>query len=240
MPISQEALNLFHKSLLELDVSSPLEGFDTLYDFQQEAAQTLSLTSITLERDVILKHFVDSLSCLRSGCFEDGQEVIDVGSGAGYPGLPLQLARPKLRFTLLDATKKKVDHLSRACNVLGLQETHALWGRSEELAHKFQYREKFDVAVIRAVGSTATVLELCLPLVRVGGALVIQKGQFEQQELNGSEHFLGELGGEIEKVDKFLLPELGDQRTLITVRKIGACAKKYPRLAGEPAKKPLF
>ncbi|PZA05889.1 16S rRNA (guanine(527)-N(7))-methyltransferase RsmG [Meiothermus sp. PNK-Is4] len=216
-----------------------LEQLGQLYDLLLAANAKTNLTAITDERGFVLKHVVDSLTCGLTRKLEGRQRVIDVGSGAGFPGLPLKIAWPALEMTLLEATRKKVEYLNGAIRALGLRGVSALWGRAEEQAHRAELREVFDRAVVRAVGSAATVAELCLPFVRVGGYLLVQKGPEAEVELAVAQRAIHTLGGRLVELLELRLPEVGDRRKLLLIEKIAETPQPYPRRAGLPAKHPL-
>lgn len=244
MPLSHDIQRLLENSLAELGISliSPdsLEQLSQLYDLLIEANAKTNLTAITDEAGFALKHVVDSLTCLLTGLFEDQENVMDVGTGAGFPGLPLKIVKPDLRMSLLEATRKKVEYLERTVQALALVNVHALWGRAEDLAHQSGLREAYDRAVVRAVGATATVAELCLPFVRVGGFLVIQKGPDLSTELRSSPKALEILGGKLVDIRELRLPVIEDERRLLVIEKTAETPRQYPRRPGIPAKHPLF
>jgi 16S rRNA (guanine527-N7)-methyltransferase len=216
------------------------QAFEKLYMGLLEANQHTNLTAIRDEQGILVKHFMDSLTCLLTRRFDSRQSIIDVGTGAGFPGLPLAIVRPNLEVHLLDATRKKVDYLGKAIQNLGLTNTKPLWGRSEELAHQSQYRQRFDGATARAVSSLSSVLELTLPLVKVGGWVVLQKGPEVEAELEVGKRVSKMLGGQIAEVKRLELPGQSGQRYLVVVDKKSPTPKQYPRKPGVPAKNPLL
>jgi 16S rRNA (guanine527-N7)-methyltransferase len=222
------------------DLGPRIHLFEGLYDHLTEANRKFNLTSLREERDIVLKHFLDSLSCLSSGLLEGPLEVVDVGTGAGFPGLPLKIARPSLKLHFLEATRKKLRHVEESCALLGLENTAFIWGRAEQIAHRPEYRERFDRAVIRAVGSMGQISELCLPLLRVGGYLIAQKGPEVVRELEGAKGGLRPLGGVLEEVKELKLPQSGDQRRLVIIKKVAATEPRYPRRPEAIARHGLF
>jgi 16S rRNA (guanine527-N7)-methyltransferase len=197
-----------------------------------------NLTAITEPEQVIVKHFLDSLSIAPIIQPLPAATLIDIGSGAGFPGVPLKIAMPSLRVTLLDSTGKKVQFLKYLITELKLGEAVALHARAEELAHDPAYREKYDVAVARAVAELSTLLEYALPFVRVGGLFVAQKGVDVAEELDHAGAALSQLGGRLRERVPVQLPGL-EPRYLIVVEKTGHTPAQYPRGAGAPRKKPI-
>lgn len=224
---------------LGLNLEPHAPQFLTLFDLLTEANQTTNLTAIRGEPGIILKHFVDSLTCLAYPDLLEARSVIDVGTGAGFPGLPLAIVQTNTRFDLLDATQRKIEFVRRAIQVLGLKNARALWGRSEELARQNVKRETYQAALSRAVASLATVAELTLPLVQVGGFVLVQKGINVAKEIAQARGALRKLGGELDQVLRLELPISKDARSLIILRKIATTPPSYPRKPGVPAKNPL-
>ncbi len=223
-----------------LDVSGQIDRFALLLKLLQEGNARINLTALKSERDIVLKHFVDSLSCLRGGFLEGELKVLDLGTGAGFPSLPLALVQPLLSMVPLDSTRKKIEYVRATAETLELKNVWPLVGRAETLGHDPAHREEYDRVVVRAVASLPVLVELALPLLRPGGLLVAQKGPITEEELSAGRRAVRLLGGVIEAVTPFELPVLGDPRTLVCVRKTGPTPKKYPRQDGLPAKHPLF
>lgn len=205
-----------------------------------EGNQRLNLTALRTEEDIILKHFVDSLTTLRGGHLDDEWDTLDIGTGAGFPALPLAIVRPDLALTPLDSIRKKIDFVRETAQVLGLKNVTPLVGRAETLGQDTDYRSRFDRAVARAVAPLPVLAELALPLLRVGGLFVSQKGQIAEDELEAGRRAAGEVGGRIVEVDAFSLPILGDARTLVVMEKVRATPAHYPRREGIPTHQPLF
>ncbi len=224
---------------LGVDLEPALPRFELLYERLVEANAMTNLTAIRDERGIILKHFVDSLSCLKSSKLEGPLRVIDVGTGAGFPGLPLKMVRPELEMTFLDATQKKIAFIEGICQEMNLAQTHCVWGRAEELGHNPAHRETYDRALSRAVSALNTLSELCLPLIKVGGFMIAQKGVGVEGELEQAQAAIRKLGGTVQEVISFKLPGLGELRTLVVIEKTSPTPPAYPRRAGVPAKNPL-
>jgi 16S rRNA (guanine527-N7)-methyltransferase len=221
-----------------------LAAFQLYYEELVAWNERFNLTAITEFEAVQIRHFLDSLSCLlaeetRKALNRPDARAIDVGSGAGFPGLPLKLACPGLRLTLLEATGKKVTFLEHVVERLGLQRVTAIHARAEELAHDPAHREGYDLALARAVADLPVVAEYTLPFCKVGGWLVAQKGEAGAAEAWSAEAAIKRLGGELRRVLHVELPGLPEDRSLIVVEKVGPTPEKYPRRAGMPGKRPL-
>jgi len=206
-----------------------------LLDWNQRA----NLTAITDPREVQVKHFADSLACLLAFPEPGPLWVIDVGTGAGFPGVPLKIVRPELRLTLLDSTRKKTLFLEHLVQVLALADVVVLTGRAEEVGRDPAQRETHDVATSRAVAKLAALAELCLPLVRVGGRMIAQKKAGIDAELRAAGRAITVLGGRLLPVQTYRLPDLAEPRWLVVVEKIRPTPPQYPRRVGVPTKKPL-
>ncbi len=201
--------------------------------------QRFNLTAIREPEQVLIKHFFDALSVLKAtGCL-DGQRVIDVGTGAGFPGLALKIACPHMRLTLLDSVAKKVAFCQHIVETLALDDVEVIQGRAEEVAHWEAHREAYDWALARAVARLPVLAEYLLPFVRVGGAMLAQKGETGPSEAQAAQHALEVLGGQLEKIYSLDLPGINETRYLIVVRKQASTPARYPRRPGIPAKRPL-
>lgn len=217
-----------------------LAAFDRYYNELIEWNARINLTAITEYDQVIVKHFLDSISIaptLRS--LAPHGRLVDIGTGAGLPGIPLKIVLPDWHVTLLEATGKKVDFLNHVIAQLNLADTCAIHIRAEDAGQQPIYREQFDVAVARAVAQMATLVEYALPLVRIGGWFIAQKGVDVDDEVKQATYALNELGGRVHQVVPVQLPGL-DVRHLIVVEKIAPTPAKYPRRAGLPERKPLI
>ncbi len=235
--------NLIRYCLEELKINLDEDQINQFKSYQQELLQwnqRTNLTSITETTQVEIKHFIDSLSCLRIIDFPQSKKIIDIGSGAGFPGIPIKIVNPRLEIILLEATQKKAEFCRHILNKFNLNPNAILVGRAEDIAHDVNQREKYDIAISRAVASLPALLELLLPFVKSGGAAIAMKGKDIQQELASAERALQILGGKIEVVQKIFLPILNEERNLIKILKINSTPEKYPRRPGLPVKKPLI
>lgn len=209
-------------------------------DFLLEANKSTNLTAITDYQEALIKHIFDSLVILNRPEFVAAQSLIDVGSGAGIPGIPLAIAQPTKKITLLEATQKKVNFQRDASQYLGLQNTIPLWGRAEEVAHLSAHRESYDLAIGRAVSAANVLAELTLPFVRTGGFVIFYKGQDYPNELQHARYTIDLLGGKfIDSIELFLPFNYG-MRSLLIIQKIKSTPTPYPRKPGTPQKKPLI
>jgi 16S rRNA (guanine527-N7)-methyltransferase len=228
---------------LGLELSeSHLAAFRVFYRELVDWNRRFNLTAITDWDGVLVRHFLDSLSCLKAlprAELASGARVIDVGAGAGFPGLALKIVCPGMRLTLLEATRKKVTFLQHVVGVLDLKDVEAIHGRAETLAHEARYREQYDWALARAVAEMATLAEYLLPLVRVGGSALAQKGEGAAAEVHEAEGAITTLGGRVRQLVPVELRGLAETRYLVVVNKVAATPVKYPRRPGVPRKSPL-
>ena len=234
------SLQNFEHGLQELSISFSdfqMKQFVKYYELLIEKNRVMNLTAITEWEEVVEKHFLDSLSLVRAVNLNRSISVLDLGTGAGFPGIPLKIAFPGLSVTLLDSLQKRVLFLEEVCQNLGLSDITAVHGRAEDLAQKKEYREQFDLCVSRAVANLATLSEYCLPFVKTGGCFVSYKSGEYEEELKGSEKAITLLGGKRKKVQKFLLGDA--KRSLIVIEKSKETPKQFPRKAGTPSRKPL-
>ena len=199
----------------------------------------MNLTAITEMEVVMEKHFVDSLALSKAAEVGKIETLIDVGTGAGFPGIPLKIAYPHLRVVLLDSLNKRVKFLSTVIETLGLTNIQAVHGRAEDAARQKAYREQFDAAVSRAVANMASLSEYCLPFIKVGGVFVPYKSGNIEEELKDAEKAVKTLGGTIRRVEKFQLPDTDIERSLVLIEKTERTDKRYPRKAGLPSKEPI-
>lgn len=220
--------------------------FDRYYNLILEKNKVMNLTKITDYHDAVTKHFVDSLSLVLLDDdisiikrFHNGALVIDVGTGAGFPGIPLKIVFPEIRLTLLDSVNKKLDFLRHVCNELGFNDVNIIHGRAEDIAHIKGRRETFDFCVSRAVGNLEALSEYCLPFVKKNGFFISYKSEKADEELSLCKHAFSELRGKLVQEATFELPYSDISRTLLLIMKTGNTPKIYPRKAGTPSKNPL-
>ena len=234
--------NKFDNELEKMNISltdDQKSQFDLYYELLIEWNRIMNLTGITDYDEVNLKHFTDSLTISRIIDMAQINTLIDVGTGAGFPGIPIKIAFPHIKVYLLDSLNKRIKFLNEVIKKLGLKNIYAFHGRAEDFAKDRQYREKFDVCVSRAVANLSTLSEYCIPFVKTGGYFVSYKGGDSDEEVIRSENAITLLGGEIENTDRFFLPDTDMGRTLIKIRKRKSTPNRYPRKAGIPSKEPL-
>jgi len=213
--------------------------FTTYKELLKEWNQKFNITSITDDIEIDIKHFIDSITPLTLNIFKDNMKLIDIGTGGGFPGLPLKIMNKSLGVVLLDSTKKKINFLNMVIEKLALNDIEAIHGRAEELARDKDYREKFDIAISRAVASLNTLCEYCLPFVKVGGYFISMKGSDIEEELKEAKNSIKILGGRLKDVKVLNIPLSDIKHSLIIIEKIKETPTKYPRGGGKPKKKPL-
>lgn len=216
-----------------------ISAFNKYYELLYEWNKKINLTAITEPKDVAIKHMVDSLSCFKADLFKENTSLIDVGTGAGFPGLPLKIFYPSLKLTLLDSLNKRVKFLQLVVDELGLKDVEVIHARSEEAARNKKYREKFDLATARAVARLPIICEYCLPFVKDGGTFIALKGRQYEEEATQAQKAIKVLGGKISDIMPVKLPEIDDKRAVIYIKKIKSTPKTYPRKAGTPERNPI-
>lgn len=232
------------KNLKEFGIELTQEQQNQFFEYYKllvEWNSFMNLTAITEFDEVLKKHFVDSVSLIRvlPDIAETSYEMIDVGTGAGFPGIPLKIVFPKLKITLLDSLNKRVQFLNEVIGQLGLSHIEAVHGRAEDFAKPEKLREKYDICVSRAVANLATLSEYCLPFVKTGGYFISYKSEKITEEFENAKEAIRVLGGNYEKQVEFTLPDSDIYRNLFMIRKEKATPAKYPRKAGLPSKEPI-
>lgn len=226
-------MNLINITVNENEINNFYNYMRMLLDWNEK----INLTAITDEKEIILKHFIDSVTInkyIKKNC-----KLIDIGTGAGFPGVPLKILNDDLSVVLLDSLNKRINFLKEVIAFLKLEKITPIHDRAEELGSKKEYREQFDIATSRAVAPLNYLLEYMLPFVKVGGYCICMKGGNIETEINESKEALRKLGGKIEKIDYINLPESEIERNIIIIKKIKNTPEKYPRKAGIPKKSPL-
>ena len=225
---------------LEL-TETQLYQLEKYYEMLVEKNKVMNLTAITEYEDVLKKHFLDSLALSRIiNLSKHKYKLLDLGTGAGFPGIPLKIVFPNLEVTLMDSLNKRIVFLQEVISELGLTGITAVHGRAEEEAIKPEYRAKFDICVSRAVARLASLCEFCIPFVKLGGDFIPYKSGDYKEELQEAKYAIRELGGEYIKTYEYQLPNSDIERTLIQIEKLKQTSKKYPRAGGKPLKQPLL
>ena len=233
----EEIIKFFNEKLKENNIKisdEQMNNFILYMDNLIEWNKKINLTAIKEEEDIIVKHFIDSILIEKE---VKGEKLIDIGSGAGFPGIPLKIVRNDLDVTLIDSVNKKVLFMQDSIDKLKLDNIVAVHCRAEEYAHDKQFRESFDVATSRAVANMSTLVEYMLPFVKVGGKCICMKGPNSEEEINDSKKAISILGGEIERVEKYKIDD--NDRCLVVINKVKKTEQIYPRNQGKPLKVPL-
>lgn len=240
--MKQYDLTAFEKGLRDLNITltdGQKEQFLQYYELLTEWNSFMNLTAITEFQEVVVKHFLDSLSLIKAEVFTGRGTLIDVGTGAGFPGIPLKITFPELEVTLLDSLNKRVKFLNEVTGALGLQKITALHGRAEDFGKKKEYREAYDFCVSRAVANLSSLSEYCLPFVKVGGCFISYKSGKIEEEKKQAEKAVSLLGGAFRETVCFHLADTDMERALCMIEKKRPTPGKYPRKAGTPVKEPL-
>ena len=238
-----EFKNELNLGLEKLNIFLEEEQINQFYKYMNiliEWNKNINLTAITDPKEVILKHFIDSIYVLKNIEISSNSSVIDIGTGAGFPGIPLKIVRKDLNVTLLDSLNKRIMFLDNVINNLGLKDISAIHGRAEEMGKNKKYREMFDYAISRAVANLTVLSEYMIPFVKLGGKSICMKGGNIKEELESSQKALGILGGNLIHVEEFNLLDTDIKRSLIIIEKCKITPIKYPRKPGTPVKEPLI
>ena len=233
---------IFEEKLSQIGITlsdKQKEQFDKFYELLVEWNKVMNLTGITEYEEVNEKHFVDSLSIVKAIDMNQVHSLVDIGTGAGFPGIPLKIAFPHIKVVLLDSLNKRINFLNTVIKELGLENIETIHGRAEDFAKQPEYREQFDLCVSRAVANLATLSEYCIPYVKKDGMFVPYKSGEIEEELEQSKKAIHVLGGKTQNVVKFQLPGTEIGRSFVAIKKLQNTAKKYPRKAGLPSKEPI-
>lgn len=235
-------LEKFQHGLEQLKITyseEQIEQFLIFYEMLVEKNKVMNLTAITEFDDVVEKHFLDSLSLCHYIDLNQSMYVLDLGTGAGFPGIPLKIMFPKLKLVLMDSLNKRVIFLQEVIEKLNLSDISAVHGRAEEMARNQKYREQFDLCVSRAVANLSSLSEYCIPFVKPGGKFMAYKSGEIEEEVKQAEKSVSVLGGKIEKLEKFTLVGTEVSRSFVRIEKKKRTPKIYPRKAGTPSKNPI-
>lgn len=229
-----------HLNKIDIDASdAQLEHLLIYETLLVETNKVMNLTGITESEEIYDKHFADSLTCLLSKLIQPHHKVIDVGTGAGFPGMPLKIVMPSLDMTLLDSLNKRIEFLKSVGDAIGLEDIHYIHGRAEDYGQDISYREQFDICVSRAVADLPVLLEYCSPFIKVGGYFIAQKGSKVYDEVAVADSALKKLNLEVDQIIDVRTSDATSNHKLLVIKKIGPTDSKYPRRAGKPIKKPL-
>ncbi|MFU0824532.1 MAG: 16S rRNA (guanine(527)-N(7))-methyltransferase RsmG [Clostridium sp.] len=223
---------------MELD-DTKYEKFIKYKDLLKEWNQKVNLTAITEDEEIIKKHFIDCMKIFKFKPLKEAEKIIDIGTGGGFPGIPIKIMRPDIEIVLLDSLKKRINVLNDILKNIGIDDVSTVHGRAEDYAQTSEYREKFDAVVSRAVANLAALSEFCLPYVKVGGYFIAMKGPAVEDEVINAKRAIGILGGKLEDIIEVEIEDSDLNHNLVVIKKIKNTPKQYPRKAGTAAKKPL-
>ena len=234
---SELLVNAAEKINIEID-KIQIEKFDLYMKLLLEWNQKINLTAIIEEKEIILKHFIDSLTCAKY--INLGDKIIDVGAGAGFPGIPIKLVNTSVNSILLmDSLNKRIKFLKEIIDKLKLEGISAVHGRAEDMGNNYEYREKFDVVVARAVSKLSVLVEYCLPFAKIGGRMLSMKGGDVEEEVKQAQKAIRILGGEVVNIEKISLPFSEIRHSIVEIKKVNTTPRGYPRKAGMPDKEPI-
>lgn len=236
----EEFIEKMQEKSRDLQICFSVEQTEQFFEYMDlliEWNEKMNLTAITEPEEIILKHFIDSITILKE--INDNSNVVDVGTGAGFPGIPLSIMNHTLKITLVDSLNKRLIFLQEVVDKLNLKNVEIVHARAEEFGQNKKYRESFDVATSRAVANLSTLSEYLIPLVKVEGKVISMKASEAREEINEAQKAIEVLGGAIEKIDEFNLPQSDIGRTVIIIRKEKTTPNKYPRKPGTPSKEPI-
>ena len=228
-----EMCNKINVNLSEKQIKQFYDYMNILLEWNEK----VNLTAITDEKEIILKHFIDCL--VVNKYIYDKEKIADIGTGAGFPGIPIKIANPNIEITLIDSLNKRINFLNELVNEIDIKNIEIIHSRAEELSRNLNYREKFDVVVSRAVAPMNVLVEYTLPFIKKGGKLIAMKGSNAQDEINLAKKAIDVLGGKFNLMDEIVLPNSDIKRNNIIIDKVKNTPEQYPRKAGKPSKNPL-
>jgi len=234
---SKELIEKAKKVNIEID-NKKEEQFYNYMKLLLEWNEKINLTAIIEQNDIILKHFIDSITINKY--IEQSNSIIDIGTGAGFPGIPLKIMNQNKKITLVDSLNKRINFLNEVCKEISLENIQCIHARAEELASDLEYRENYETVVSRAVARLNVLIEYMLPFVKKGGLCICMKGPNIDGELEEAKNAIKLLGGKIKSVESFFLPDSDIERNVIIIEKVAETPKKYPRKAGLPSKQPII
>lgn len=235
MEALKKALELMGGPSDEVTVNKYQQYMEGVLDWNEK----VNLTNITDPEEFVIKHFIDSIICIDYPEFEEAGKIIDVGTGGGFPGVPLAIAAPDKEFILMDSLNKRLKIIDELCGQIGIGNVTTVHARAEELAKNKAHREQYDLCVSRAVANMATLAEYCLPFIKIGGCLMAYKGPDAEREVEEARKALYLLGGQVEEIREGNLKEFGIDHKVVIIKKVKNTPSKFPRKAGTPAKEPL-
>lgn len=241
--VAMELEELFFKSCQMLEIEITEQQYLQFLEYKKlllEWNQKINLTAITQEKEIIQRHFIDSIAILNKLQLPSNAAIIDVGTGAGFPGIPIKIVMPQIQLTLLDSLQKRIAFLEEVTNTLALESVSCIHARAEDVGKNSKFREQFEYGVSRAVAALPILCEYCLPLIQVGGYFAALKGPEVTQELKDAEQAIPILGGELSKVEQIKIPFTDWSHTLVIIKKVGQTPPQYPRKAGKALKTPII